>query len=454
MARKRYVGPMAAAPPDIATVGYVTQAKSADISSESVDTQINAGYGPYVNKSYVDGQDALNANKAYIDAGDAGRLKISAKDVNNGVAGLQANGKVAPVRINLSNNQRWPRAFWSPPAYNTTEVNATTTETTVYTCEITDPGFPYKIVTYGQADLASTSDTSSPIVRVRVGSASGQIIARGTAMSEGYLTSTGVVGEDLFTRTTTAPDLGPDWSPAISEGVGLWRCDGNQVTWVEQGTNADGNKRTMRINPLDKVTDTDNQRMYAQQGGNNALSNFGVESSINRYFLRVSEDFTHYVYFWNTGRDHGLIYRAGGAEASLGRTNGSNHNDNDQLFEIVAENRTFDVYLNGTSILHLVDTLNVTSMGPDYRGWGFGMLAGAKFFGGQASPANLSSIRVEDVDREYAYDATPLMPLDLNTQTVKTGPTTLYMTLARTGGTGTVRQSILNPSIWPMAVPA
>jgi hypothetical protein len=63
---------------------------------------------------------------------------------------------------------------------------ASTTETVLYTEAVSDPGYVYKLLVGGLADVFTTVDGTYPIVRVRAGSANGPVIAIGNGSSESY----------------------------------------------------------------------------------------------------------------------------------------------------------------------------------------------------------------------------------------------------------------------------
>ena len=152
MAGLQYVGKTVGANPDLVYKDYVGLVKNADLTIAEIDNVINTGLAGYATIGYVDTRDALNATKAYVDAGDALRLHAAQKTIANGVCPLDATGRVPPIRIDAPLTQKWVRGPWTPPAYHAAPVSVATAETTLYTCPVTDPGYPYKLVVFGMLD--------------------------------------------------------------------------------------------------------------------------------------------------------------------------------------------------------------------------------------------------------------------------------------------------------------
>jgi hypothetical protein len=181
-----YVGTGPSDDKDIVIRGYVQSLMDLNIAQSTVDAMISTGLTGFVTKAYVDTQDGLNATKTYIDAGDATRLKLSQVNVASGAAGLDISGRINSARLAVTSTQRWPKPFISPAAYNLSTVTTSTTETEVYPVAIADPGFTYKLLVMGVANVFTDTDGQWPVVRVRQGSLSGQIIAQGNGLGEVY----------------------------------------------------------------------------------------------------------------------------------------------------------------------------------------------------------------------------------------------------------------------------
>lgn len=236
MSSLRYVGATPTAPQDLINKAYITNVLlAANLSQDTINSLISAGFSSYATKTYVDQQDALLATEDDIDAGDATRLHLSQVGVNSGVAGLGSTGRVDSARISVPSTQRWAKAFWSPSSYNATAVTATTTETTVYTCPVSDPGFTYKLLVFGTVEGTVSLDNGEyPIVYVRVGSTSGQIVAYGGGTAESYQAPAG--GTVNSRSNVSAPFTAPaeawqtltNWTPLNSGGY-TTVMDGNYM---------------------------------------------------------------------------------------------------------------------------------------------------------------------------------------------------------------------------------
>lgn len=198
MATLKYVGAAQSAANDLVNDAYVTSLSAGNMSQATVTSMTNAAFASNVLKSYVDAQDALNATAAYVDAGDATRLHLSQIGATNGVVGLLSTGKVEASRLNVASLQRWPKPFISPSAYQSSAVTTAATEAQLFTVSVADPGFVYKLLVSGVVDGVSSADGQYPMVRVRQGSSTGQLVGRGRGLAEWYL------GNAVLTTYTTA----------------------------------------------------------------------------------------------------------------------------------------------------------------------------------------------------------------------------------------------------------
>lgn len=189
MADLPYLGTDPAAASDLAPRSYLDGLAGQNMTQTQVDSLIASAYQNYVTKSYVDAQDAKNATTADIDAGDATRIKLSTVNQNSGAAGLDSAGRIQPSRIAAPSTQRYPKAFYSPSAYHST-VTATSgsTEVQLYTHTVADPGYAnYKLLVTGLQDVYSNTDGEFAVIRVRVGSMTGQVIAGAYTLGETYI---------------------------------------------------------------------------------------------------------------------------------------------------------------------------------------------------------------------------------------------------------------------------
>lgn len=192
------VGAVPANSLDLANLAYTNTWLAANISQGQINTLIAGtvspptGFAPYVLKSYVDarknGAGALLATPGYVDTGNATKIPLTQINANSGVPGLGVGGRIAVDRLNVASTQRFPHAFWSPAAYNSAAV-AATTEVNVYSCTISDPGFVYKVLVTGLVSANISLDNGEfPVIRVRQGNATtGQIVAGGFGTGESYV---------------------------------------------------------------------------------------------------------------------------------------------------------------------------------------------------------------------------------------------------------------------------
>ena len=200
MATWQYVGPPPSAATDLVDVGYInSQIAATNVQQSAIDQTIANGLAPYCNKSYVDQQNLLNATKAYVDAGDATRLHVSQLGADNGIAPLDAYGRVDKSRVPLGSTQRWPAPYYSPASYPTGVITLGSSETSLYTYTQPDPGFVYKLMVMGLMEGRTVTDGTPVQGIIRLGSATGTMIATGYSTSESY------PGAVLYTFATPGP---------------------------------------------------------------------------------------------------------------------------------------------------------------------------------------------------------------------------------------------------------
>lgn len=204
MGALEYVGATQSASTDLVTRVYVDGLLTTNLSQSAVDAQITSGLSSYVTKSYVDTQDALNATKSFIDTADALKLHLNQVNVNSGIAGLDASGRIDVARVSIASTQRWPTPFTSPSAYHTSLQSSSTSETQLYTITVADPGYAYRLFLSGAVDTQTDTAGQYPIVRVRRGSNTGPIVGVGNGPGEMYF-GTGVGQQFTTSGTYTVP---------------------------------------------------------------------------------------------------------------------------------------------------------------------------------------------------------------------------------------------------------
>jgi hypothetical protein len=451
----RYVGPPATADADLATRGYITTAMSTDMTVEQIDAAVSARLSSlFASKTYVDTQDQLNANADFVATGDATRLKLAQKNTANGIAGLDAGGRVDRNRINRPSQQRYPRVLWTPTSYGSPVVG--TTESTVYTVTVTDPGYPYRLAVFGNVDALTTFDSAAPQVLVRAGSTAGPVVASGIGTTESY----NYLGIDLFSRSGST--LGSGWEEGYTgSDNGHAETSGNSARYAGDGSS---NSRIGIFRRLgnDATTGTDYQEIsWWNSSDCDGGTTFGT-SGRNLVCGRMSSDRSSWVGFALDRNDANFAYSLGGS-ITLGASAGCD-NTNGAYFRArigtESGDRYFQLLRNNIPVLTVQDTGLVTAMGSGNRGWGFGFRAGNKEFAfipyDQAEPASIDWITINDTQPgQDSSSIAPVyvMPDSVSTQTVRTGAVTLYVRAAASTYVMGVGYNY-KPSLSVLALPA
>lgn len=449
---------LAAAPAvnsDVANRNYVSSVRSTfSMTQTQINEAIASGFSTYATKSYVDSQDTLNATKAQVDAADADRLKLSTVNANNGVAGLDAQGRVSVARISGSTTQRWPKGFYTPASY-AAATSSSGSEVTIFTQSITSPGFTYKLLISGQLDCRTLTNGDAPVVRVRLGGPTGPVVATGTAQSSQYR-----YGVDNFNRVSTS--LGAGWEQ-FYDGPGTAHVEtSTKAYWSPDGMDPD------RLGIFRKITDfsttvDDYQEVYYQVADSTETGGVLGKDPHNRIYGRMNSTRSSYVAFDMTDTKASLVYSTGGTEYTLvGPNSGFSHVAGDQIlaqfgYFAATNKRRFRLIRNGTAFIDYTDNASATSMGADNRGWGFGMRAGVILFR-QALPGSLDWIALSDPLATWNADPENYSPavitnVDFASQTALVGAQTLYVTLRATS-TSTVYSTAVQPKLHVMAIPS
>lgn len=473
----QYVGVGVSDVHDLTYRDYVEVVKSADLTTGAIDTLINNGLASYVDTSYVDTQDALNATQAYVDAGDAGRLKLANKNIAGGIAGLDSTSHVAPNLINVPLAQTWHRGPWVPSAYHASPVVLSSAETTVFSCPITDPGYPYRLLVFGEVDMQTSVVGEAPILRTRVGNATtGAIIATGEGLMDSYASG---INSDDFERTSPV-DLGPDWTQmpraangtADTSGLGLtdgWIATpgGHDAAWVHSVGFSQPDKRIIarRTKIADAVTPDDIQVITMTLGSDYAQdAQFGLGLIPSKdIYGRMSSDCSSYSRM-QIGQDHiGFYYNSGSGDVWDGSDN--------PLFSAQAINpgtqfkltlgQTADptywkgeMFFGGTwSTIREGHSVG-TSIGASNRGWGFGMTVKSRSTGALPPFQPQSIAKMELASPSLMVNSAPVRLISTPDQSAITGATTLYIRALRSGSAATIVASTYQPRLYVMAVPA
>lgn len=443
---------------EVAVRDYVTSVRSAgSLTQTEIDTAITTGLAPYATKAYVTARDAFNASVAQVDAGDAGKLKAATINTNNGVPGLDAAGRIAVSRVPGTSTQRWPRGFYTPANYQSTTIASSAgSETTLFAQTIADPGYPYRLLVSGHFDVRTAVNGDAPVIRVRVGSISGPVVAIGTGSASQYR-----YGVDTFNRSATS--LGAGWEEAY-EGDGSGHVEtSTKAFWSVDGTSS--NRRGFFRKLADFSTTVDDyQEVFYRVADTIVPGGIFGEDPHNRIYGRVNTARSSYIAFDMTDTTCSLIYANGGAESTLvSPQSGFAQNENDEIlaqfgYHAESNKRKFRLTRNGTVKIDYTDSGLVTPLGTNNRGWGFGMRAGSSLLFGQSTPAALEWIALNDPVSTWSADpenrsSAVLSSTNLASQSSLVGTQTLYVTLRATNNS-TVYATNVHPKIHVMVIPA
>lgn len=190
--RVRYVGAMPApatvtGQDHIVTQGYLNAVLASNITQADVDTAIAAKLVPYATDDQVDERDRALASTKFIDEADKTRLAKADLNKPGYPLTLDTDGKIPVALTGIGGSrQRYPRTAWIPGAYNTAAVTSTS-EATVFTLNIPDPGFAYKVLVTGSVHGSITADSGEfPKILVYRDSVSGPVVAFGYGVAEAY----------------------------------------------------------------------------------------------------------------------------------------------------------------------------------------------------------------------------------------------------------------------------
>jgi len=460
MSSLQYVGPPVAANADLMYQGYIPLVKNADLSVVAIDDAINAGLAGYATIGYVNQRDTFNATEAYIDAQDALRLHLLQKGVANGVVPLDGTGRVPSQRINASLTQKWIRGPWTPPAYPGVS-QTITAEQTLYSCPVTDPGYPYKLVVFGMFDSRTDRETEYPVINVRVADANaGEIIARGFGSADAPDTLAPTTGEHF---TVPNPDgLDPEtWNQTVLAGNnGHYQVINGQAQWVQAGV-ADRQWRFRRLGP-DALTLTDYQKVRLVIGTDVGENPIGQPQRV-KLCARMNTAETDWVGFEITHNTFTMQYCVGGVVSAVPASSGgwttqpgpsfSTAPDTGTIYDVLAGTsvslRQFLYFRNNVLIGGAVDGSGVTQADAGHRGWGWYAEATGRGID-QCDPPDIAELLINDTPPSFGSISIVPMP----SSTVRNGSTVLYVRGARSGTTSTQTFSPYKPRLNVFAVAA
>lgn len=443
-----YKGPAPTASTDLVTYDYVASLLSTELSTTQVNDRINANLAGKVLTSYVDTQDALNATQAYVDAGDATRLKLTDKDVVNGVLALGPSGRAAPSRFNVASTQRFSAGVWTPSAYNSA-ITGITGETTTYSMAVSYPGFAYKVVVFGLADVSTSLSTEYPIITVRDGSTSGTVIAEGRGTSYAYGVPTAAFTDDF--EYTASSLRTTDWSQGTSSGFGASPigADGHNA-YFNQLDNNNEIRRAIRANAADATTSIDTQIITAT-----VASIHSGALPLNEFLLRVGTTsqyvllriFNTNIVEWHYNSGFG----ESGAQVSTSSFSMAVGDVWTTRAGVSGGTRNYEFYSNGSLVLPWNDAFSSTAVGSSNRGWGIGM---GQLGSAASAPARLSSVTIDNGVTTPASFPVNVIPINYAAQSVKTGATTLFVRANRSGSAAQIGVTGFLPELIAFAIPA
>ena len=158
--------------------GVDARFRQVSVDQQTVDDAVIPRRSDLVLPSYVQQQDSLTARKTYVDQQDALYELKSDRGAANGIAFLDANGKVPSTQLPAFQDYT-PRFYNATTPDNTNWASQGVTERTLHTFSVPDPGYPYAILCFGHVGVRSSGNWSHAFVEVRRNSTTGTTIAQG-----------------------------------------------------------------------------------------------------------------------------------------------------------------------------------------------------------------------------------------------------------------------------------
>lgn len=210
---------------DVVSLRDINILLAQNMSMSAATAQINADLVSYATQSWATSQMAGLATPSWTQSQVANYVPVTTVNQANGPVGLSSTtGRISQAVINAASSQQWPSPFWSPASYQTTSVTATSTPSLLYTEAIAYPGYTYVLFCEGMVDTQVSADNGTiPIVVVRVGSATGPIIALGYGCAESYAGPIpGTIASQAFVNQSTPTTPGfsviSGWLPQNTGG--------------------------------------------------------------------------------------------------------------------------------------------------------------------------------------------------------------------------------------------
>lgn len=212
----------------------------------------------------------------------------------------------------------------------------------------------------------------------------------------------GVYWQEKFDRVVN-PGVGDGWVETkrySGSGNSYVRLDGTQLVPVDVGT-AFQRLRFRCVDPVGALTASMYQKVALTGGTIGAEDHwFGSDDQNTRIYVRMNEDETEYVFIEFGGNNTARFgYCNGGSESMVGSSFGCPRLSASGSYALVAGDgesiRNYHFIRNGTILGTWKDTAGLSSVDPENRGWGFGMMWGWRG-AGLTSPGAVGSLTVSD----------------------------------------------------------
>ena len=459
---------------DLVDEDYISTLIAGNLSQGTVDSLVSAALSPYATVTYANNAMSTLATPAYVISTDANYVPLSTIGQPSGPIALDAGGKVPVGLITTSNTQRWPAPFWTPAAYASGPLSATSTATQLFTHSQPDPGFTYKLFCTGMIDTSVSLDNGEyPQVLIRQGSTTGPIVASGSGVAESY-----PWGQFTFSTVTDASTLNPAvWAQNTpAAGATPINCYPTRPeVYMSAGVNSGviDTQRARCLDPISGTTIGDNQVVTMTIGRtapvlrNDTSYYSSITLSSNDIYVRMDGTGASYVRCKLDGVQASLFYKiSGGAEVQIGTkvTCPIAANDVYVLYcGTVSSSLQFLLYKNGSLLHTWNDSGGASAIGAGNRGWGFGMGLGRGYYAAaglwyEANPAYVLSLVITDPANAATQNGSnsgmvTIIPTPIAAQSPLTGSTTLYAMLSSSGSSATVNSSTFQQSLWVMPVP-
>jgi hypothetical protein len=437
-----YLGATPSEDTSIATVDYVNSLASLSLSAELVKTRIKDRFGlaNYASNTWADSViNSTTAGQALARTSDLSAATLSKIPVlGNGVlsralgpVALDSSGMVNPSLISTASGQTFPKMYWSPSTYPV--LSGITTETNITTVTINPSVTSYRVFVTGTINAGTSMDGQFPQVLVRANATgqgtatSGIVVAKGYGMGENYK---GGVLTNYFAAGSYTYEI-PSWANKIDVvllGAGGGGIDGGfvvgegggpgefaAVTLVRGGSGSNG------LSP----------------GVFNLTGVVGAGGARGDIFSRPYGGSTTCV-IPNVALGEARGGQAGTAERSPTDPN-------------VANGASPAPYpFGGYTYTGGAAASTYAPGNPPGGGGGGGKTNNPP---GVGAPGAAFFYAYTNDDNPYSQVG--IIPVSFDSQnTPLTGSTTLYINLVRSGSSGTVKTTSLNPQISVMVVPA